>query len=267
MGPLVTPDQLAAAQNVRILDATWFLPEHGRDARAEHAAAHIPGTLFLDLPSLNGADGNLADPAAFAARMGALGVRESDAIVLYDNSPLHTSARAWWALRTMGARNIAILDGGLTAWTAAGHPTETGVSTPTPTVFTAKRDTAASRNLAQMRRATEQVVDARGPGRFTGTEPEPRAGVASGHIPGAINLPYARMFAADGTWKSPSDLAAAFADAGVDIDRPIVTTCGSGVTAANLVFALDLLDRDAPLYDGSWTEWGSDPTTPKELGA
>ncbi|MHA6721569.1 sulfurtransferase [Sphingomonas sp. RS2018] len=264
---LMTPAHLAALPDARILDATWFLPEHDRDARAEHDAAHIPGAIFLDLASLNGADGNLATPDAFAQRMGALGVTEGDTIVLYDDSPLHTSARIWWALRTMGARDVRILDGGLGAWRADSRPIESGIATPASATFTPRYDGTGVRDLAAMTSTDAQIVDARSPARFAGAEPEPRAGVVPGHIPGSTNLHYARLFDADGRLKPDDALREELAAANVDIDRQIVATCGSGVTAANLVLALHRLGRDVPLYDGSWTEWGSHPTAPKETGA
>lgn len=270
MDTLVTAQWLADAGDVRILDATWFLPEHDRDARAEFEAAHIPGAVFVDLPTLNGADGNLAPPAAFAERMGALGVAADDRIVVYDNSPLHSAARAWWALRTMGARHVALLDGGLAAWTAAGLTVESGPASPKPAHFSVLGDASHVLDLDDMRAAVahrDQIVDARSPARFAGEEPEPRPGVVPGHIPGAINLHYARLFDADGRWKAPAALAAEFDAVGVELDHPVVTTCGSGVTAAALAFALDRAGaKDVGLYDGSWAEWGSDPTTPKETG-
>ncbi len=251
MGPLVSTAWLAAAQGVRIVDASWFLPEHGRDAMADYRAGHIPGAAFLDIAGV---------------KPGGIDLDDTDArIVAYDDSPLHTAARGWWLLRSSGAENVAILDGGLAKWRAEGRPVERGEgrhmtgspgAVPPPDL----------RDIASMRTTVDQIVDARSPSRFAGEEPEPRAGVVPGHIPGAKNLHYARLFEDDGTWKSPPAIAQAFADAGIDLTRPITATCGSGVTACALIFGLELLGRDAHLYGGSWAEWGSDPTTPKESG-
>lgn len=250
IGSLVSTAWLADAAGVCVVDASWFLPEHGRDARAEHASGHIPRAAFLDLS---------------AAKPGGLDIDPNKPFVVYDDSPLHTAARGWWLLRSSGARNVAVLDGGLAKWRAEGRPLEAGEGRSI-----AFRDRLLPvpdhRDLAAMRTTTDQIVDARSPARFAGEEPEPRAGVTPGHMPGARNVHYATLYDADGTFRRGDALAAAFTDAGVDLDAPIVTTCGSGVTACSLIFALHLLGRDAALYGGSWTEWGSDPTTPKETG-
>jgi thiosulfate/3-mercaptopyruvate sulfurtransferase len=251
MGPLVTTEWLAQAQDVRIVDASWVLPEHGRDAAAEYRAGHIPGAEFLNLPN---------------AKPGGIDLDDADApIVVYDDSPLRTAARGWWLLRSSGAENVAILDGGLAKWRAEGRPLETGEGRH----LTSSPNAAPPpdlRDIASMRMTDDQIVDARSPSRFAGEEPEPRPGVVPGHIPGAKNLHYATLFESDGRWKDLAAIARAFADAGVDVERPITATCGSGVTACALIFALELLGRDAHLYGGSWAEWGSDPTTPKAVG-
>lgn len=252
MGPLVSTERLAGAHGVRIVDASWFLPEHARDAAAEYRAAHIPGAEFLDLGSAKPGGIDLDDLYA--------------PIVVYDDSPLRTAARGWWLLRSSGAESVAILDGGLAKWRAEGRPLETGEGrhlTSSPNAV----PPADLRSLASMRATDDQIVDARSPARFAGAEPEPRPGVAPGHIPGSRNLHYASLYEADGTWKDRAAIARVFADAGVDPDRPITATCGSGVTACSLIFALELLGRDAHLYGGSWAEWGADPTTPKATGA
>jgi len=282
MSDLITVDMLARQLGdpaLRLLDATYlpFNPE--RDAQAEYRAGHIPGALFLDLATLCDPDARLPstvpDVAIFAERMASLGVTRESRIVLYDNSPHATSARAWWLMRLFGARDVAILDGGLRTWKASGHDLETGVGAPHPIVpeatgFTA-RDDAMIRFLPAMKalvaNGAPQIVDARGAPRFTGAEADPRPGVAPGHMPGARNLPYGQLLDETGKWKSSERIAAAFQAAGVDPQAPMVLTCGSGITAAGLLFGARLLGNDATtLYDGSWSEWGAEPDTAKATG-
>jgi thiosulfate/3-mercaptopyruvate sulfurtransferase len=278
MDALVSTKWLAAelgAADLVIVDATYVDAALGRDPAAEFAAAHIPGAVFMDLAALRDTATDLPNmlPSAekFASRMRSLGVGDRDRIVLYDHSPWHTAARAWWMLRTFGARDVAILDGGLARWQAEGRETASGARPIGDRPFTAAADAGAERTLDQMRAnlasGAEQVVDARSAARFTGAEPDPRPATLAGHIPGSRSLPYGAMFAADGRWKRSDALAAAFRDAGIDPARPVVATCGSGITAAVLAFGLHLLGSHAAIYDGSWSEWGADRTTPKATGA
>ncbi|WP_454885629.1 sulfurtransferase [Sphingomonas oryzagri] len=281
MDDLVTVEWLSRRLDdpgIVVLDATYLPFEPERDAAAEYRAGHIPGARFLDLKTLADID----DPrptmapnlAQFRSRMAALGVRRDDRIILYDDSPHRTAARAWWVLRLFGADRLAILDGGAQAWRAAGQPLERGAGRCDPlpeqrTGFSA-RDEALIRDLAAVRALvdapTEQLVDARGAPRFSGAEGDPRPGVAPGHIPGSVNLPYSRLFDADGRWKRGEALAELFEQAGVDPARPLVFTCGSGITAAGLFFAAHTMGRtDTALYDGSWSEYGADPSTPKAV--
>ena len=279
MDSLVSTQWLAdalGAADLRVLDASWHLPDAGRDAASDYAGGHIPGAAFLDLGTLvdrsSPIDNTLPTPGQFATRMEELGISDSDRVVVYDDSAVKSAARAWFMLRLFGARNVAILDGGLGKWRAEGRPLNREVPNLARGHFAAKEVNSGLRCmadvLANLESGAEQVVDARGPGRFAGTDPEPRPGVTPGHIPGSINLPYARLFNPDGTYKEEAGIRAALAEAGVDPAKPTIVSCGSGVTACVLAFAMERIGkRDVAHYDGSWSEWGSDPSTPKATSA
>ena len=264
------------APDLKIIDATTFLPGSGRDARAEFEQAHIPGAVFLDIEEVSDSDSPfphmMPSEAKFASRMQSLGARDGARFVVYDNSPLHSAARIWWMLKSFGAHYVALLDGGFQKWMAEGRPVEHGREHHRHGHFTAFLDDQAVVDKATVRGLvgadSHAIVDARAAARFEGGEPEPRTGLASGHIPGSRNLPQGELFNTDNSWKQSEALRAAFEAAGVDLSRPMVTTCGSGVTAAVLLFGAQLLGKqDVQLYDGSWSEWGADPETPKATGA
>ncbi|MBC9034211.1 sulfurtransferase [Sphingomonas sp. JC676] len=275
MDGLVTTEWLAGAlgaDDLLVLDATYTSTLPGaakQDPRAEFVAGHIPGAWFLDLDTLVDVEDPLPSMlpprAVFEARMVELGVTPGSRITLYDNSPHHTSCRAWWVLRMHGVE-AAILDGGIAKWKAEGRPLETGVVEATPGSFTAGPAKAKVRTLAEMKATSEQIVDARSLARFTGEEPDPRPDCGSGHIPGSKSLTYGKLFNPDRTWKPFDAIRAEFDAAGIDLTKPLVATCGSGITAAVLVFAAHLLGHEVALYDGSWSEWGADPATPKAMG-
>jgi thiosulfate/3-mercaptopyruvate sulfurtransferase len=279
MKSLVSTDWLAQHLGERglvVLDASAHLPDARREPRAEFETVHIRGARFLDLPTLVDPDSPVpaAVPTAnqFAERMQALGVNDGDRIVIYDDSAVKTSARAWFIARMHGISEVAILDGGLGKWRAESRPLDSGVVETAKGKFTAARGHGTVRfksdMLVNLGARREQVVDARSRARFSGEEADFRPNIASGHIPGSCNLPYNLLFQHDGTFCRTSNLKRAFEQAGIDLHKPVVTTCGGGVTAAVLLFALHLLGKDdVALYDGSWSEWGADPATPKEMGA
>lgn len=276
---LVSTEWLAkeiGASDLRVVDATWFMPDAGRNAQAEYEGGHIPTAVFMDLEELADANSSLPNtlppPEKFASRMQSLGLGDGSRIVVYDDSPFKSASRAWWMLTLFGAHDVAILNGGLAKWKAEGRALETGKPALRHRHFTVWKDEKGVRSkadmLANLHSKEAQVVDARGAGRFTGEEVEPRPEMASGHIPGSRNLPYSNLYNADGTWKRGDDLVAAFKEAGVDLDKPMITTCGSGMTAAVVLFGARLTGKsDVALYDGSWSEWGLDKDTPKETGA
>lgn len=275
---LVSTEWLAArldAPGLAILDATHHLPGAARDAVAEFTAAQIPGARFLGLGSLvdetSPVPAALPRPDQLTERLSQLGVLKDTTIILYDDSAIRSSARAWFMLVAAGRDKVAILDGGLGKWRAEGRPLADGIAEVMPAVPTPlsplRRVRSKADMLANLATHAEQVLDARAADRVFGTGIDPVHGGPNGRIPGAYNLPYTEVLRADGTYKAPEDLRAAFTAAGIDLSRPIITTCGSGITASVLLFALHLLGVDsAALYDGSWSEWSADPDTPKLQG-
>jgi thiosulfate/3-mercaptopyruvate sulfurtransferase len=274
MDSLVSTDWLArriGEPDLVIIDSSWFMPSLGRSGRDEYLAAHIPGARFLDIDEVadksHPAPHMLPGAQQFGEAMERLGVGSDDRIVVYDNSPTRTAARGWFMLRHFGASDVAILDGGFRKWLAEERPTESGQPAPRRAKFDAiERDEIVTKQ--QLLAGTELPwVDARGKGRFEGSEPDPRGGVAAGHAPGARNLPFRSLYRGDGTFKPIEELRKLFAEAGIDPTRPFVASCGSGVTANSLIFAAHLIGNDdIKLYDGSWSEWGADPATPKVVG-
>jgi thiosulfate/3-mercaptopyruvate sulfurtransferase len=254
-----------------VVDASWHMPAIGRSGHEEYLAAHIPGARFLDIDELsdhaNPAPHMLPGAARFGEAMERLGVGRDDRVVVYDNSPLRSAARGWFMLRHFGADQVAILDGGLQKWLAEGRPLDSGEPRRRDASFGAmQRDEIVTRQQL-LSGVDAPLLDARGKARFEGRDPEPRPGLASGHIPGSRNLPFAALYAEDGRFKPAAELRRLFAEAGIDPSQPFVASCGSGVTASALLFAAYLLGNEgARLYDGSWSEWGADPATPKAVG-
>ncbi|RWA76830.1 3-mercaptopyruvate sulfurtransferase [Mesorhizobium sp.] len=259
---------------VTIIDASWYLPAQKRDARAEYDAAHIPGALFLDQDAVSDPDSKLphtlASPQYFAQYVGSMGVSADDTIVVYDGPGFFSAPRAWWMFRVMGVFQVYILNGGFDRWKAEGRPVTAERTRIAPCVFYADFDASRVVSLDEMRRIVgsgeSQIADARSPGRFAGTDPEPRPGVRSGHMPGARNVPIAAL-AENGELLSRDSLRKVIEDAGIDLSKPVVTSCGSGITAAAITLALETLGHtDNRLYDGSWTEWGGLSDTPVVTG-
>jgi thiosulfate/3-mercaptopyruvate sulfurtransferase len=263
----ISTDWLAAHPGeARVVDASWYMPADKRDPKAEFAAGHIPGAVFYDIDAQSdpstGLPHMLATPQNFAQGMAELGIGDDDLVIVYDGAGLFSAARVWWSLRAMGHDKTAVLDGGLPKWKAEGRPLEKGAAAPKPGHFTAHPAPGQVRNFTDVKAALgkTQILDARSPSRFTGEEKEPRAGVKSGHMPGAVNIHFRSLLNPDGTLKSDAELKKLFAGKGVDLRAPIITSCGSGVTASILMLALTRLGAaDASLYDGSWTEWGGHP--------
>lgn len=272
---LVSTAWLAAhlgAPDLVILDCSWHMPAAERNARAEYLARHIPAALFCDLDQLSDRDSALPHmlptPADFAARAGAMGIDNATHVICYDAAGLFSAARVWWMFKVFGHDKVSVLDGGLPKWKSEGHALEAGEERRvTKKTFIAHFHEAMVMNKAQVKSAA-QIADARSPARFRGEEPEPRVGVRPGHIRGARNVHYASLLNADGTMKSPEEIATLFAHAGLDVAKPITTSCGSGVTAAILTLGLMRIgSHQNTLYDGSWAEWGAAPDTDVVTGA
>ena len=275
---LVSTEWLAAHlkdPDLRVLDATFVLPDMGIDPLPAYHAAHIPGARFFDIDDVSDHRSDLPHMAPpvekFMSRMRAMGVGDGHQVVVYDQVGLFSAARVWWLFRLMGHSDIAVLDGGLPKWLAEGRPTEDLPPVIRDRHMTVRRQAHLVRDVTQVSSASKlgdhEIVDARAPERFRGEAPEPRPGLRAGHIPGSKNVHYASLLQADGTMKDTAGLRAAFAAAGVDLARPVITTCGSGVTAAILSLALERIGKtDHSLYDGSWCEWGAFPTLPVATG-
>jgi len=273
---LVSPhwlEQHLADPKVKIVDASWYLPTQNRDAKAEFLSGHIPGAVFFDIDAIADRSTDLPhmlpDEPTFSKAAGALGLSDTDTIVVYDGMGLFSAPRVWWTLKTFGAKDVRVLDGGLPAWDKAGNPKKPGEAKPRPARFAATLAREKVRDFEQVRIALERgstVVDARSAPRFAGELPEPRPGLLSGHMPGALNLHYERL-AEGGRLVAPEKIRQLFEGAKVDLSSPVITTCGSGITAAVLLFALARIGKDdVTLYDGSWADWGSRRGAPISTG-
>ncbi|WP_143593878.1 3-mercaptopyruvate sulfurtransferase [Thioclava sp. F36-7] len=265
---LVSTDWLAAHlkdPDLRILDASWFLPQMERDAKATYDAKHIPGARFFDIDDIADNRSDLPHmappPEKFISRMRAMGVGDGHQVVIYDQHSIFSAPRVWWTFRLMGKTDVAVLDGGLPKWEAEGRPLEDMPPMVRDRHMTVQRHPGLVKDVTQVAHASKlgdhEIIDARPNERFLGNGTEPRPGLRSGHIPGSRNLPFGELLTPEGTFKSPEEIKALFEAAGVDLSKPAITTCGSGVSAAILSLALELIGKsDWSLYDGSWSEWG-----------
>ena len=261
--------------DLRLLDASWYLPDAGRDPKAEYDDAHIPGARFFDIDEISDARSDLPHMAPpvekFMSRMRAMGIGDGHQIVVYDGAGLQSAARVWWLFKLMGQDNVAVLDGGLPKWVAEGNATEDMPPIPRDRHMTVRVQNRLVRDVTQVAQASKlgdpQIVDARSAARFKGEVPEPREGLRAGHIPNSRSVPFDMLLNDDKTMKNPEETRAIFETAGIDLSKPVITTCGSGVTAAVLALALERMGhKDWSLYDGSWAEWGMFPTVPVATG-
>lgn len=276
MSALVSTAWLAGhLAEVTVVDASWYMPGDRRDPRAEFAAAHIPGAVFFDIDAIadhaTGLPHMLPSPGEFSQAVGALGIGDGQTVVVYDGGGIFSAPRVWWMLKAMGHDRVKVLDGGFAKWQREDRPVESGLAEPAIKSFTANPKPEIIRSfddvMGVVRTGSAQIVDARSAGRFTASEAEPRPGVRGGHMPGAANVHFRTLLTEEGTFRPPAELRALFRKAGIDGSRPVVTTCGTGVTAAILMLALgEIGARDVALYDGSWTEWGARPEAPMVTG-
>lgn len=268
---LVSTEWLAehlSAPDIRVVDASWYMPDEQRDPRTEYEAVHIPGALFFDIDEISDTMSELPHMAPpvekFISRMRRMGIGDGHRVIVYDAEGVFSAPRVWWLFRHFGKEDVAVLDGGLRKWRKEGRSVESGLPAARDRHFTARRNAALVRDVTQVARAAklgdEQIVDARSPSRFRGEEDEPRAGLRAGHIPGSLNVHFRTLLNDDLTLKDKAGLRAAFETAGVDLQRPVITSCGSGITACILALGLDILGvRRVSVYDGSWVEWGAYP--------
>ncbi len=275
---LVSTDWLAAHlkdPDLRVLDASWYLPQQERDAKAEYEAAHIPGARFFDIDEISDNRSDLPHMVPpvekFMSKLRAMGVGDGHQVVVYDGAGLFSAARVWWLFRLMGQTNVAVLDGGFPKWQAEGHPVEDLPPVIRDRHMTVRVQNHMVRDVTQVSAAAKlgdhEIIDARSAERFRGDAPEPREGLRAGHIPGSRNVPFGQVLNDDGTMKDAAGIRAAFEAAGADLSKPAITSCGSGVTAAILSLALERIGKtDHSLYDGSWVEWGAFPTLPVATG-